>query len=114
MAGPNTLLIWFAIALIIGLNGFAAGSSAILYLWRPRVRRAARIVTAVLLSGFLPASVLIPVAIASGAFAGGEGPIVFGIGFVAFFALAGAVSLPGALIVARKLEKPGDEFLTFE
>ena len=108
------ILSWFAIVSIIGLNGFAAGLAAILYLWRRSLRRGSRATIAAAVSGFLPATIFIPMALTDREFVAGDGIMIAAVGFTTFWAVAMAVSLPGALIVARKLEAPGDDFRAFE
>ena len=112
---PETVILtWFAIASIIGLNGFAAGLAAILHLWRRTMRRGARATMSAAVSGLLPASIFIPMAFTDREFVGGEGQIIAAVGFATFWAVATAVSLPGSLIISRKLEAPGEEFRAFE
>ena len=108
------ILAWLAIVSVVGLNGFAAGLAAMLFLWRSRMRRGARIVTASTVAGLLPASVFLPIMFTEPEFMGGEGALGFGIGFVVTLAVAGAVSLPGAILICRKLASPGDDYRAFE
>jgi len=100
---------------MLGLNGFAAGMVASLSIWRRRMRRSARIVSASALAGLLPASIFV-IAGASelfGTSASEESAVwAFVVGLVLI--VAAAVSLPGAIIVGRKLDRPGDEYRTFE
>jgi hypothetical protein len=105
--------LWGIVVSLIFINGFAAGMVAILFAWRRSQRRGSRVLTAVVLTGLLPASMMVPALLAQ-ASAGFESPAGMIIGTVGVFVLAMAGSLPGALIVARKLEAPGDEFRAFE
>jgi len=108
------ILTWLGIVTTIGLNGFAAGLAAILSLWRPTTRRVGRTLLASAFSGFLPASIFFPMALTQREFIGGEGPIVAAVAFAVVFVIAAVASLPGAIFMTRKLEKPGNEFRAFE
>jgi hypothetical protein len=108
--------IWLIVVTVLGLNGFAAGMAAALYIWRRGMRRGARIASASTLAGLLPASIFI-VAGASelfGASALSEEPVVWVVVVGLVLVVAGVVSLPGALVVGRKLEQPGSEYRAFE
>jgi hypothetical protein len=105
--------LWAIFVSIVGLNGFAAGIVTVLYLWRRQQRRGTRVLAAVMLTALLPASLMAPGMLMS-ASAGATAPVGMLVGTAFLFAAAMVVSLPGALIVARKLEAPGDEFRAFE
>jgi hypothetical protein len=107
-----SILAWIGIVILVGLNGFAAGAAAILHLWRSRLARGTRSMLAAALAGALPASFLIVIPMADSGM--GEPFAVFLLAFAVVLAGATAVSLPGAIIVSKKLEKPGEEFRAFE
>ena len=104
--------IWTILIAIIGLNGFAAGVAAVLHSRRAKQRRRARIVTAAAVTGLLPACVMIPPVLAQMSI-GAEAPIAL-LGTGAVFLVTMAVSLPGAAVVARRLEAPGEDYRAFE
>lgn len=114
MGEAAIIMIWFGIASILGFNGLGAGMAAMLHLWRGQMRSSARIVTAAALSGSLPASVFIPMAFTDREFIGGEGMGAIGVAVVLVLGVAALVSLPGAIVVTRKLGKPGDDYRAFE
>ena len=102
---------WMLIVTLVGLNGFAAGVVAVLHIWRRETRRRTRILLASVAGGLLPMSPLLAFAF------GGEVtgvPLVLVIVAGVFSAMAAAASLPGAVIVARRLEGPGDAVRAFE
>jgi hypothetical protein len=104
--------IWAILISIVILNGCAAGVVAILHAWGSKMRRGGRALAAVLVTGLLPAAMILPGFFRTGVF--GEESTVVVLGLAMILVLSSVVSLPGALIVARKLEAPGDEFRTFE
>jgi hypothetical protein len=114
------MALWAAVAAlsivtIVGLNGFAAGAVAALHVWRVKLPRESRMFAASAAAGFLPATALICLAMAGssqGELPGGatELVVIFGVTFTA----ALVVSLPGAIIVGRKLDHPGEAHRTFE
>ena len=105
--------IWGILISIVGVNLSAAGVVAILHAWRSKMRRGGRIFTAAAMTGLLPASLMIPTML-PGVSAGAEAPVGLVVAFFMVLGMVTVVSLPGALIVARKLEAPGDEFRVFE
>ena len=108
------ILTWFGVVSLIGLNGFAAGTAAMMSSASRRISRWGRIVFSVLMAGMLPASAVILVLLVPAEFGLGEelrNPLpVFG----TLLVIGAAVSLPGAWLITRKLEKPGEEFHAFE
>src|SRR5687767_11061765 len=103
--------IWMIVISVVGVNLCAAGIAAILHAWRSKFRRGGRVVAAAAVAGFLPSSSLLAVGLAESAWSGpSEEPFVMAIAFGVVMAIAAIVALPGALIVARKLEAPGDDF----
>lgn len=106
------ILGWVGVTGLIGLNGFAAGIVAVLHEWRSSLRRASRIVVASTTSGLLPASYFMVIPAATAAERGEFG--VMALAGAVVFVIAAVASLPGAIVLARKLARPGDEFRTFE
>lgn len=107
--------IWAILVSVIGFNLSAAGMVAILHAWGSKMRRGGRIMMAALVAGLLPASALIAVGLADTVWSSSpEEPFVMALAFGMVLAVATVVSLPGALIVARKLEAPGDDYRAFE
>jgi hypothetical protein len=107
------LAIWVSLVSIVILNGCAAGVVAMLHAWRSSMRRGSRVTVALAVTAFLPASMFIP-AIIKDSLTDAEEPVIMALAVGAIFVVALVTSLPGALIVARKLEAPGDEFRAFE
>jgi hypothetical protein len=107
-----SILAWVGIVIVVGLNGFAAGAAAVLHLWRGRMAHGARSMLAAALAGALPASFMIVVPMAESGM-GGQFTI-FLLAFAVIFAGATAISLPGAIIISKKLAKPGEEYRAFE
>ena len=103
--------VWVLLVLLVGLNGFAAGVVAVLHIWSSATPRRTRIVSAGAATALLTASPLL--ALALGGEVTGE-PLVLVVLVGLFSVLAAAASLPGALIVARKLEGPVDVVRAFE
>jgi hypothetical protein len=103
---------WVAVTGFIGLNGFAAGVVAVLQAWRSGMRRGSRIFVASATSALLPASYMIVIPAMTGT--SGEEFGIMILSSAVIFAFATVVSLPGAIIVSRKLVQPGDEYRTFE
>ena len=107
--------IWAIVVGIAILNLCAAGVAAVMHAWRSKMRRGGRIVTAAAVTGFLPASTLLAAGIAETAWSStAEEPLVMGLAFAMLLTIGMVVSLPGALLVARKLEAPGDDYRSFE
>lgn len=114
MATP-WVIAWLALVSIIGLNGFAAGVVAILHAWRSGLRRGGRMLAASAFAGLLSGSSFVGIVFLGTLDDGTTESIwllaaVFGF----FFAVAMIVSVPGALLVTRKLEAPGDDYRAFE
>ena len=105
------ILVWVIAVTVLALNGFAAGVAALFYA-RKSMRGGSRNLLAAALAGLLPASLVIVVPLAQAG--AGEEPYIWLLAFAILFAVSTGVSLPGAIIVSRKLEKPGDEFRAFE
>lgn len=109
------IIIWLIVFSILVFNLCAAGVVAILHAWRSKMRRGGRIVTAAALAGFLPSSTFLAGGLVESlTSSSSEEPFVMALAFGMIMLIATVVSLPGALIVARKLDTPGDDFRTFE
>ncbi len=103
---------WTLFVCLVGLNLCAAGVAAILHAWRKKMRRGARVMTATGVTAMLPGAIMIPAMLTEMAI-GAEAPLaIIGAGVV--LVITAALSTPGALIVARKLEQPGDDYRAFE
>jgi MFS superfamily sulfate permease-like transporter len=105
--------LWTILVLIIGLNGFAAGMVAVLKGWRSKQSRRSRALTAAAVAGLFPAAIALP-AMAVDVSAGSMAPLGLILGIAVICVVAMVASLPGAVIVARKLDGPGDAFRAFE
>jgi hypothetical protein len=66
-------------------------------------------------AGFIPTSIIVAIGV-SEEIAGGsaEEPMIVALACVMIQLIATVVSVPGALIVGRKLDGPGDAYRTFE
>ena len=102
--GETAILIWIGALFVIGVNGFAAGIAALFYIWRRRIRRGGRI---------LPAALIAVIGVTEEGFSG-EGPFIVALAFGLLLAVGSVLSLPGAILVAQGLERPGNEFKAFE
>ena len=111
--GETAILIWVGVLLVILVNGFAAGVAAMLYIWRRKIRTGGRTALAALAAGIVPGTLIAVIGLSDSSFSGEE-PWIIALTFGAFLAIGSVVALPGALVVARKLEAPGDEYRTFE
>jgi hypothetical protein len=107
------LAIWVTLVSIVILNGCAAGVAAMIHARRSPMRRGGRLMLAVGVTALLPTSMFIPAFIGD-SLANTEEPYVMAFAVAAIFVVALVTSIPGALIMARKLEQPGDEFRAFE
>ena len=108
--------LWTIAVVIIGFNLCAAGVAAILHAWRSKMRRPVRVVAAAAATGVLPASTLIVAGLVEVGWPtpSPEEPFVAALAFALVMGLTTLASLPGAFIVSRKLEAPGDDFRAFE
>ena len=106
---------WLALVTVVGVNAAAAGGIAFLHGRRKSLRRGMRALLASTFAGFLPASTIVAFGIVGASEDGtSEAPAMVVAIFVICQGVATLVALPGALIAARGLEAPGDEFRTFE
>ena len=104
---------WLALTMVVMSNAAAGGSAALLYAWRITPQHGMRCMIAGAIAGGLLASWL-----SGAAFIGASEaddllviiPTVFGISLL----VGTLVSIPGALIVSRKLAAPGDDYRIFE
>ncbi|HEY6817409.1 MAG TPA: hypothetical protein VI168_17880 [Croceibacterium sp.] len=103
---------WVILVALLALNGTAAGLVALLHSRSADAGRGNRISLAALAAGAMPASFMIVVPLAEGG--SGEQPIVWLLAAGAVLAVGTAVSLPGAILVSRKLGKPGEDYRAFE
>ncbi len=108
------VLSWLGAVSVIGLNGFSAGVAAMLFGWKRSIPRWGRIMFAVMAAGLLPSSMAGLAALSPAEFdLEGEAGVVIAM-FGALLAVGGLVSLPGAWLITRRLERPGDEHRAFE
>jgi hypothetical protein len=114
-ANGITVIVWLSVVSLVGLNGFAAGVAAALHIWVGGMRRRRIAILASVVSGFLPASMLVvtgglgrrPVSFF-------EDPFVVAAAFAIALGFAALLSFPGATIVARKLDGHRDAVRAFE
>lgn len=102
------------LAAVVSFNLCAAGVAAVLHAWRSKMRRGGRTVLASAVAGFLPASSIMAIGILGSPENITQDAAVYAAIFGICFAVATLVSLPGAIIVARKLEAPGNDHRAFE
>jgi hypothetical protein len=110
----TVLAIWVIVVWIFVLNCCAAGVGAMLHIWRRKIRRGGRIVAAAAIAGLLNIGMFVPVAFTDPTWAGPDGPLFLGVVFLGVLVLTFVIALPGAMVVARKLEAPGDDYRAFE
>ena len=105
--------LWAIVFALFVLNGFAAGIVAALYVWGGNQARRSRALTAAGITGLVPLVMALPAVLYQAST--GETPVVaLIVGFAMVCGLAMAISLPGAVIIARKLDGPGGAYRTFE
>jgi hypothetical protein len=103
---------WVILVTALMLNGTSAGVAALLHCWPGRFGRGGRIFLAALAAGALPASFLIVVPLAE---AGTRGePAYLALALAVVFAVGVGLSLPGAIVVTRRLAKPGEDYRAFD
>ena len=108
------MAIWVIVIWILVLNCCAAGVAAVLHIWHGTRRRGGRNVAAAALTALLNVCMFVPVVLTDPMAAQSEEPLVLGAVFLGLLAVTVLVTLPGAIIVSRKLAAPGDEFRAFE
>ena len=109
--GETVVAVWSLAVAFVGLNGFAAGIVAVLHAWRSRMRQGGRVGMACLAAGSLPASIFAVVGFAE-SFASDPGTWALVVAGV--FAVAAVISLPAAILVSRRLERPRTDYQAFE
>jgi hypothetical protein len=102
---------WAAFVTVLMLNGTSAGVAALLHCWPGRLGRGARILVAALAAGAQPASLLVIVPLADRG-VGQPEYLIVALGLM--LAIGTAFSLPAAILVTRKLAKPGEDYRAFE
>jgi len=105
--------VWGIVVGVIGLNGFAAGIVTVLHLWKRCQSRGGKVLIAAVSSALLSTGIIGPRLLFLSS-AGGTTPAMIALGAIIMFVVAMAASLPGAIIVARKLEAPDDVYRTFD
>ncbi len=105
-------LIFFIFAIIL-LNGFAAGMAAAIYLKRREWPRSRRILIAVALAGLIPVLMFSGVALFSPGSVEETG-LVIGFLLLVFGGGGALVSLPGAIMMSRMVERGPSLGDTFE
>jgi len=103
---------WVGFITVLMLNGTSAGVAALLHCWPSRFGRGTRTLLAGLAAGALPASFFLVVPLAADGV--GWQPGYLAISLVAVLAVGAALSLPAAIVITRKLAKPGDDYRAFE
>jgi hypothetical protein len=107
--------VWSTIAGLIGLNLCAAGAVAILHAWRSETQSARRTVAAAAAAGFVPTSIIVAIGVSEETWGGSaEEPVIVVLACLMIQLIATVVSLPGALIVGRKLRGSRAEYRVFE
>ena len=110
----TVIVLWAGLVFALILNGCAAGVVAMLHAWRSSMGRGGKAVAAGFATGVGTGAMFMTFAIDDLTTSDTEGPLVVGLALAVFVAIATVVSLPGALIVARKLDRPGEDFRAFE
>lgn len=105
--------LWTLVFFTVLLNGFAAGVAAALHVWRPEQLRRSRVLTAAAVAGLIPAMIAVPPMLMDIS-VGARAPFGLVLGVAVISVVAMAASLPGAVIIARKLDGPGNAYTAFE
>jgi hypothetical protein len=103
---------WVVFVSALMLNGTSAGVATLLHCRFGRFGGGARMLFAAFIAGALPASILIVIRLADPG-SGGQS-VSWVVAVAVTLAVSGAVSLPGAVLVTRKLARPGDDYRAFE
>src|SRR3989337_2152249 len=103
--GETAVLIWLGAVSVIGVNGFAAGIAAMLYIWRRRLGKSGRALLAAFAAGLLPAVMVGGIGLSEEGFSG-DGPLMVALVFGVFALIGSVAALPGAILVAQGLEQP--------
>ena len=105
-------LIW-GFALFGGLiSGCGAGIAATLHA-RGKLRRAGKVCGACIVTGLITAGIFAPFAFTDAALAD-NGPAIMVLVLALIFVIAMIVALPGAVMITRRLEAPGEDYRAFE
>ena len=105
--------LWALVFFTVLLNGFAAGVAAAFHVWRPRQPRRSRILTAAAVAGLIPAMIAVPTLLMDVSM-GARAPFGLVLGVAVISVVAMVASLPGAVIIGRKLDGPGNAYTAFE
>lgn len=103
---------WVAFVILLMLNGTSAGVAALLHCWLGRFGSGARILFAAFAAGALPASFFIVVPLVDGDLR--SQPVYMALALVMVLAVGAGLALPAAIVVTRKLAKPGEDYRAFE
>ena len=108
--------VWLTVMSVVVVNLCAAGVIAILHGWRSKTRRGRRILTASAVAGLIPASTMLTIGLAEDGWPSlaSEEALIVALAFAVILATAMLVAVPGALVVDRKLDGPGDAYRAFE
>ena len=101
--------LWTLVLFIVLLNGFSAGVVAGLHVWRRRQR----ILAAAAVAGLVPAAIAVPSRLIDIS-VGTQAPFALVVSIAVMSLVTMAASLPGAMIIARKLDGPGNAHMVFE
>jgi hypothetical protein len=102
--------IWITFAFAVIFNLCAAGVVAIVYSWANQVGRGGKIAIGAGVTGLLPGLALAPMIYLDET----TEPLVAVVAFFGITFAAALFSLPGAIAVATKLERPGNDLRVFE
>ena len=105
---------WIILIWILVLNCCAAGVGEMLHLCRKNIRRAGRVVVAAAVAALMNIGMFVPIAFTDPMAGGSDDYLIVGGIFPAVLAITFFITLPGAIVITRKLEAPGDEFRAFE
>jgi uncharacterized membrane protein YhaH (DUF805 family) len=94
------------------INGCGAGMAATLHA-RGRLRRGGKVWGACIVTGLITAGIFAPFAFTDAQLADDD-PVTLVLVLVVIFVIAMIVALPGALMITRRLQAPGDDYRTFE
>lgn len=93
------------------LNGFSAGIAAALFLWREGMARGQRIAFAALATGVTVCLLVVAIVLVDQGI--DDDPVTSVIAMLFFVAVGAVMSLPGAVIISRRIERDprvGDTF----
>ena len=84
-----------------------------MHVWRRRQPRRSRILAAAAVAGLVPAAIAVPSRLIDIS-VGTQAPFALVVSIAVMSLVAMAASLPGAMIIARKLDGPGNAHMVFE